>query len=113
MGAFGRDGLVIRRMLAPSLRGYQRSWMTADLLAGMTLLVIAVPEQLATSRLADMPAATALWAFVAATFAFFLFGSSKVVSVGADSTIAPLFAAAVARLAVAGSPHAIALTSLI
>ncbi|MFZ0666171.1 MAG: SulP family inorganic anion transporter [Acidimicrobiales bacterium] len=113
MGAFGRDGLVIRRMLAPSLRGYQRSWMTADLLAGMTLLVIAVPEQLATSRLADMPAATALWAFVAATFAFFLFGSSKVVSVGADSTIAPLFAAAVARLSVSESPHAIALTSLI
>jgi SulP family sulfate permease len=103
----------MRVPVAMSLRGYQRSWISADLLAGMTLLVIAVPEQLATSRLAGMPAATALWAFVAATFAFFLFGSSKVVSVGADSTIAPLFAAAVARLAVAGSPHAIALTSLI
>jgi len=103
----------MRLPVARSLRGYQRSWISADLLAGMTLLVIAVPEQLATSRLADMPAATALWAFVAATLAFFLFGSSRVVSVGADSTIAPLFAAAVARLAIGGSPHAIALTSLI
>ena len=82
------------------------------MLAGITLLVIAVPEQLATSRLAGMPAATALWAFVAATIAFFLLGSSQLVSVGADSTIAPLFAAAVAHLAVAGSPKAIALTSL-
>ncbi len=98
--------------LAPSVRGYQRSWLTGDLLAGITLLVIAVPEQLATSRLAGMPAATALWAFVAATIAFFLLGSSKTVSVGADSTIAPLFAAAVAHLATTGSPKAIALTSL-
>lgn len=83
------------------------------MIAGLTLLVIAVPEQLATSRLAEMPPATALWAFVAATSAFFLFGASAVVSVGADSTIAPLFAAAVARVSVAGSPHALALTSLI
>jgi SulP family sulfate permease len=94
------------------MRGYQRSWISGDVIAGLTLLVIAVPEQLATSRLAGMPAATALWAFVAATIAFFLFGSSKTVSVGADSTIAPLFAAAVAHLAVTGSPKAIALTSL-
>ncbi|MGO9342799.1 MAG: SulP family inorganic anion transporter [Acidimicrobiales bacterium] len=102
----------MRVRLAPSMRGYQRSWITGDVMAGITLLVIAVPEQLATSRLAGMPAATALWAFVAATIAFFLFGSSKTVSVGADSTIAPLFAAAVAHLAVTGSPKAIALTSL-
>jgi SulP family sulfate permease len=102
----------MRAPIAESLRGYQRAWITTDLLAGLTLLVIAVPEQLATSRLAGMPPATALWAFVAATIAFFLFGSSPIASVGADSTIAPLFAAAVARFATAGSPHAIALTSL-
>src|SRR5580692_9018819 len=102
----------MRVPVAMSLRGYQRSWISADLLAGMTLLVIAVPEQVATSRLAGMPAATALWAFVAATVAFFLFGSSRIVSVGADSTIAPSFAAAVAHLAITGSSRAIALTSL-
>ena len=102
----------MRVQLAPSTRGYQRSWISKDAMAGMTLLVITVPEQLATSRLAGMPAATALWAFVAATVAFFLLGSSKLVSVGADSTIAPLFAVAVAHLAVTGSPKAIALTSL-
>jgi sulfate permease, SulP family len=102
----------VRVPLATSVRGYQRAWIAPDLIAGLTLLVIAVPEQLATSRLAGMPAATALWAFVAATVAFFLLGSSRIVSVGADSTIAPLFAAAVAHLAVSGSPKAIALTSL-
>jgi sulfate permease, SulP family len=105
-------GCAVRVPLATTVRGYQRSWLSADLMAGMTLLVIAVPEQLATSRLAGMPAATALWAFVAATIAFFLLGSSRVVSVGADSTIAPLFATAVAHFAATGSPKAIALTSL-
>lgn len=102
----------VRMPLATSMRGYQRAWLVPDVLAGITLLVIAVPEQLATSRLAGMPAATALWAFVAATVAFFLLGSSRIVSVGADSTIAPLFAAAVAHLAASGSSKAIALTSL-
>src|SRR5580704_17215068 len=101
----------MRLPLAPSMRGYQRAWIATDVMAGITLLVIAVPEQVATSRLAGMPAATALWAFVAATVAFFLFGSSRIVSVGADSTIAPLFAAAVAHLTITGSSRATALTS--
>ena len=44
--------------LFPSLSGYQRSWLAADALAAVTLLAIAVPEQLATSRLAGMPPIT-------------------------------------------------------
>jgi sulfate permease, SulP family len=102
----------MRMPLATSVRGYQRAWLAADIMAGTTLVVIAIPEQIATSRLAGMPAATALWAFVAATIAFFFFGASRNLSVGADSTIAPLFAAAVTRLSTEGSPHSIALTEL-
>ena len=86
-------------MLFPSLRGYRRSWVGADLVAGLTLLVIAVPEQLATSRLAGMPPITGFYAFVAGTVVFALLGSNPQMSVGADSTIAPLFAAGVAHLA--------------
>ena len=58
------------------LRGYRRSWMSFDLVAGLTLLVIAVPEQLATSRLAGMPPITGYYAFVAGTVMFALLGSS-------------------------------------
>ena len=47
-----------------SLHGYQRAWVSGDLLAGLMLLVIAVPEQLATSRLAGMPPITGFYAFV-------------------------------------------------
>src|ERR1700722_5365927 len=86
-----------------SLHGYQRSWASADLPAGIMLLVIAVPEQLATSRLAGMPPITGFYAFIAGTVVFALLGSNPQMSVGADSTIAPLFAAGVAHLALAGS----------
>ncbi len=86
-----------------SLRGYRRAWVSADLVAGTALLVIAVPEQLATSRLAGMPPITGFYAFIVGTVAFALLGSSPQVSVGADSTIAPLFAVGVTALATFGS----------
>jgi sulfate permease, SulP family len=87
----------------PSLRGYRRSWIAADALAGLSLLVIAVPSQLATARLAGMPPITGFYAFVAGTVAFALLGSNPQMSVGADSTIAPLFAIGISHLAPIGS----------
>ena len=67
------------------------------------LLVIAIPEQLATSRLAGMPPITGFYAFAAGTLMFALLGTNRRLSVGADSTVAPLFAAAVGSFAVVGS----------
>ncbi len=96
-----------------SLHGYQRSWATADLAGGLTLLVIAVPEQLATSRLAGMPPVTGFYAFIAGTVLFALLGSNPQMSVGADSTIAPLFAAGVAGLVAAGSSQYIELVAIL
>src|SRR5579872_7458854 len=95
-------GLKLGRLpdvLASSLRGYKASWALPDALAAVTLLVIAVPEQLATSRLAGMPPVTGFYAFVAGSVLFALLGSNPQMSVGADSTIAPLFAAGVSALA--------------
>lgn len=88
--------------LASSLRGYRRGWLTGDLVAAATLLAIAIPEQLATSRLAGMPPITGFYCFAAGTLMFALLGSSRQLSVGADSTIAPLFAGAVAGFAAQG-----------
>jgi SulP family sulfate permease len=99
--------------LFSSLHGYRRAWASADLLAALTLLVIAVPEQLATSRLAGMPPISGFYAFAAGTALFALLGSSPQMSVGADSTIAPLFAVGVARYAAAGSAHYIDLVGIL
>jgi SulP family sulfate permease len=77
------------------------------------LLAIAVPEQLATARLAGMPPITGFYAFVAGTVVFALLGSNGRMSVGADSTIAPLFAVGIAHLATTGSPTYVALVGLL
>ena len=96
-----------------SLRGYRRAWLSADALAALALVAIAVPSQLATSRLAGMPPVTGLYAFVAGTVMFALLGSNPQMSVGADSTIAPLFAVGVAHLALTGSPRYVDLVGLV
>ncbi|HET6915375.1 MAG TPA: SulP family inorganic anion transporter [Acidimicrobiales bacterium] len=100
-------------VLFASLRGYRRSWAMADVFAGVTLLAIAVPEQLATSRLAGMPPVTGLYAFVAGTAAFALLGANPRLSVGADSTIAPLFAIGVAHYASTGSHRYVDLVGIL
>jgi len=90
---------VVARGLNQILLGLTRENLPAQLLAGVTLLAIAIPEQLATSQLAGVPAFTAMIAFIAASLVFFFAGSNPIMSVGADSTIAPLFAVALVRLA--------------
>ena len=109
----GDDVAVRRPPVFTSLRGYQRAWASADLVAGLTLLVIAVPEQLATSRLAGMPPITGFYAFVAGTVVFALLGANPQMSVGADSTIAPLFAAGVSAIALTGSARYIDLVGIL
>ncbi len=82
-----------------------------DILAGVTLAAIAVPEQMATARLAGLPPQTGFFAFIAGSVAFALLGSSRRLSAGADSTIAPIFAGALAILAATGSPRYAALAA--
>jgi high affinity sulfate transporter 1 len=101
--AEARTGPARAPVVLRSLHGYRRSWLATDVLAAVTLLAIAVPEQLATSRLAGMPPVTGFYAFVAGTALFALLGSNPRMSVGADSTIAPLFAVGVARFATSGT----------
>lgn len=84
--------------------GVTRQNVGPQMLAGVTLLAIAIPEQLATSQLAGVPAFVALIAFITATLVFVAFGSNPIVSVGADSTIAPLFAVVLVRFAPVSTP---------
>ncbi len=75
-----------------------------DVFAGLILAAIALPEQLATANLAGMPAAAGLVAFAAGTIAFAIFGMNRYVSVGADSTISPIFAASIVATVGVSSP---------
>jgi sulfate permease, SulP family len=89
--------------LTAILSGVTRANAPSQVLAGVTLLAIAIPEQLATSQLAGVPAFAALVGFIAATMVFLLFGSNPIMSIGADSTIAPLFAVALLHVALPNS----------
>jgi sulfate permease, SulP family len=82
-----------------------------DILAGATLAAIAIPSQIATAKLAGMPPQTGFYAFVAASTAFAILGSSRRMSVGADSTVAPIFAGALAALAAGDAHHYAALAA--
>jgi SulP family sulfate permease len=86
-----------------ALQGFRPDWVGRDLLAGLTLAAIAIPEQMATARLAGLGPQAGLIAFSAATLGFVVFGASRQLSAGADSTIAPIFAAGLAAFAAAGS----------
>lgn len=92
-------------LLFASLRGFRLSWLPGDAIAGLTLAAIAIPEQLATARLVGMPPVSGLVAFAAGTLAFAVFGSNRFMSIGADSTIAPIMAAPLAGMAALGSPQ--------
>ena len=96
-----------------SLAGYQASFLGGDLVAGLTLAAIAIPEQMATARLGGFPPQAGLIVLIAAALAFAAFGGSRFLSCGADSTITPIFQGGiVASLSVAaGSPEYFALAA--
>jgi len=90
----------------PILRAFAGASLGAigpDLAAGLTLAAIAIPEQMATARLGGFAPEVGLMVFVAASVGFAVFGASRVLSAGADSTITPIFAGSLAVLAAAGS----------
>lgn len=86
-----------------SLGGMKKADLAGDIAAGLTLAAIAVPEQMATAKLGAFPAEIGLFAFVAGTLGFALFGANRYLSTGADSTITPIFAGALGVLAAQGS----------
>lgn len=79
-----------------------------NLLAALTLAALALPEQLATARLAGLPAAQGIAVFAASAAAMVLVSRQRTLSVGADSTIAPVIAVAVAGAAAPGAAALIA-----
>jgi sulfate permease, SulP family len=93
------------RSLFPALAGGGVSALAPDLIAGLTLVAIAVPEQMATARLGGFAPQIGLIAFIAAAVGFALFGASRRLSAGADSTITPIFAGSLALMVTAGSPQ--------
>ncbi len=96
-----------------ALRGETPARFGQDLVAGLTLAAIAIPEQMATARLGGFAPEVGLLAFVAASLGFAVLGSNRQLSAGGDSTITPIFAGSLAVMAAAGSPQYAALAAVL
>src|SRR5262245_53277429 len=79
-----------------SLRGYQPSWLRGDLIAGLTVWAVLVPEALAYASIAGVSPVVGLYAAPGALLLYAMFGSSRHLIVGPMSATAALSASVVA-----------------
>lgn len=86
------------------LRRYDRARLTRDLIAGLVLATLLVPQGMAYAELAGLPAVTGLYATLVPLLVYFLLGPSRILILGPDSAVSPLVAAAIIPLAVGGDP---------
>ncbi|MBL9091072.1 MAG: SulP family inorganic anion transporter [Planctomycetaceae bacterium] len=86
------------------LGSYRRSWLLHDALAGLVLTAILVPTGMGYAQAAGLPVVYGLYATIVPLLAYALFGPSRVLVLGPDSSLAALIAATVLPLA-AGSPE--------
>ncbi|WP_245645358.1 SulP family inorganic anion transporter [Pseudonocardia acaciae] len=96
--------------LMATLRDYRPSWLRADLVAGLTVWAVLVPESLAYATIAGVSPVVGLYAAVASLLLYALIGSSRHLVVGPMSATAALSAAIVAGLAGAGTARYAAFT---
>ncbi len=99
----------------PVLQGVlpiERSRVPIDMLAGLTLTALGVPEVLGYAKIAGMPLVTGLYTMLLPMAVFAVLGSSRHLVVAADSATAAILAATLTGLAVAGSERYVRLAGL-
>lgn len=88
------------------MRGYQRSWLRGDVIAGVTVAAYLVPQVMAYAVIAGLPAVVGLWAVLLPMAIYFFLGTSRKMSIGPESTTALMTAAGVGALvSAAGGPE--------
>src|SRR5690349_23054028 len=98
---------------ARAARGYDRRWFRSDLVAGLVLAAILVPQGMAYAELAGLPAVTGLYTTIACLIGYAAFGPSRILVLGPDSSVAPLIFAAITPLLVTNDPaQAVALAGM-
>ncbi len=96
------------------LRTYRLSWLRPDLVAGIVLAAILVPQGMAYAELAGLPTVTGLYTTIACLVVYALFGPSRILVLGPDSSVSPLIFAAITPLLAGGDPaNAIALAGML
>lgn len=104
---------VIRIRAKDWLSDYQRAWLVPDIIAGLTVWALLVPEAMAYASVAGVPVQFGLYAVPLSVLGYALFGSSRKLFVGPSSTVAALTASIVAPLAASGSDDYVVLVAVL
>ncbi|MBV9597897.1 MAG: SulP family inorganic anion transporter [Chloroflexi bacterium] len=104
--------MKLRFGLLGSVLPIERAAVRPELVAGVTLAALAIPETLGYASIAGMPAVTGLYTMLVPMVVFALVGSSRHLVVGADSATAAILAAGLVGLAPPGSPAYVSLAGL-
>jgi high affinity sulfate transporter 1 len=87
---------------------YRRSWLTKDLVAGLVLSTLLVPQGMAYAELAGLPPITGLYTTVFCLLGYAVFGPSRILVLGPDSSLGPMIAAVIIPIAGSGGDPAVA-----
>jgi high affinity sulfate transporter 1 len=98
-----------------ALASYRLAWLHRDVVAGIVLSTLLVPQGMAYAELAGLPAITGLYTTILCLIAYFGFGPSRILVLGPDSSLGPMIAATIVPiLGSNGSPErAVALASML
>ncbi|MEW1955670.1 sulfate permease [Terrabacter sp. NPDC080008] len=97
------------------IRGYRREWLGKDVLAGVVLTTLLVPQGMAYAELAGLPPITGLYTTIMCLLGYAAMGPSRILVLGPDSSLGPMIAATVLPLLGAGGDpaRAVALASVL
>src|ERR1700752_154671 len=89
-----------------SLSSYQRGWLAKDVVAGIVLRTLLVPQGMAYAELAGLPPITGLYTSILCLLRYAAAGPSRILVLGPDSSLGPMIAATILPLAGArGGPQ--------
>ena len=91
------------------IRTYQRGWLSKDIAAGLVITGLLAPAGMAYASAAGLPPVTGLYATIVPLIAYAIFGPSRIMVLGPDSSLTPLLVAAILPLATANSDEAVAI----
>ena len=97
------------------IRTYQASWLPKDVVAGLILTALLVPQGMAYAELAGLPAITGLYTSILCLLGYAVFGPSRILVLGPDSALGPMIAVTIAPMMLAnGDPaRAVMLASML
>ncbi len=95
------------------VRSYTSGLFRADLVAGLVLVAMLVPQGMAYAELAGLPPVTGLYATMIPLIAYAVFGPSRILILGPDSALAPVVAAAIIPIAGSDQSERMALAAVL